>query len=75
MLRFFSLLFSILVLVISHPTTGDTQTFITDGSSSDYQGWFDPRINGGRFLDVRLRSGDVDMIQTTVTHVPSNVVH
>ena len=63
MLSTFSFLFSILLLtVVAHPTAGDTQAVISHKSSSEYQGWFDPRVNGGRFLDVRPRSNDVDTI-------------
>jgi len=55
-------LLSILLLATAHPITGDGQTIFTGEPSSKYQGWFDPRVNGGRFLDVRPRSNDVDMI-------------
>jgi len=51
MLRGLSFLLSTLLLVIAHPITGDGQTVITSEPPSEYQGWFDPRINGGRFLD------------------------
>ena len=61
MLRTFSLLFSIIPLVAAHTAASDAQTVITDKSSSEFQGWFDPRVNGGRFLDVRPRSNDVDI--------------
>jgi hypothetical protein len=37
-----------------------SQIVIAGKSSSESQGWFDPRVNGGRFLDVRPRSNDVD---------------
>lgn len=63
MLRTFSLLFSILLLVIAHPASGDTQTVIAGEPFSEYQGWFDPRVNGGRFLDVRPRFDDVDRFE------------
>jgi len=45
------LLFCTFVPVMAYPATSDTQTFLTDKTSSEYQGWYDPRINGGRFLD------------------------
>ena len=57
-----SLLFCTFVSVMAHPTTSDTQTFLIDKTSSQYQGWFDPRVNGGRFLDVSPHYNDVDMI-------------
>lgn len=50
------------LLVVAHTITGDSQAIIAGKSSSKYQGWFDPRVNGGRLLDVRPRSNDVDMI-------------
>lgn len=62
MLRALSSLFSILLLVAAHPINGAGQTIITGKSSSEYQGWFDPRVNGGRFLDVRPLSNDARMI-------------
>jgi len=51
MLRTISLLPFIFLLAIARPNSGDTQTIITDKSPFEYQGWFDPRVNGGRFLD------------------------
>ena len=63
-----------LVLVVAHPITGDSQAIIGGKSPSEYQGWFDPRVNGGRFLDVRPRSNDVDRIKA-VTDVLSDAVH
>ena len=74
MLRTLSLLFSSLVLVIAHPVTGNSQTIIADKSPSEFQGWFDPRDNGGRFLDVRPRSNDVDKANG-VTDFLSDAVH
>ena len=59
MLRAVSVLFASLVLVVAHPIT-DSQIVVAGKSSSESQGWFDPRVNGGRFLDVRPRSNDVD---------------
>jgi len=44
-------MFSTLVLIVAHPIAGDSQTVIASKHSSEYQGWFDPRVNGGRFLD------------------------
>ncbi|KAF9644068.1 hypothetical protein BDM02DRAFT_3103475 [Thelephora ganbajun] len=51
MLRTLSLIFPTLVLIVAHPITSGSQTVIAGKSSSEYQGWFDPRVNGGRFLD------------------------
>lgn len=51
MLRLFSLLLPTLIPAAAYPTTGDTQTILTGKFPSEYQGWFDPRVNGGRFLD------------------------
>lgn len=62
-----------LVLVVAHPIAGDSQVIIGVKSSPEYQGWFDPRVNGGRFLDVRPRSNDVDRINA-VTDVLSDAV-
>ena len=54
---------------------GDSQTIIVGESSSGYPGWYDPRINGGRFLDVRLRFGDVGLICVAVTDAVPELVH
>lgn len=62
MLRVLFSLISTLFLVVGHPIAGDSQTTIVGEPSSGYPGWFDPRVNGGRFLDVRPRSGDVGLI-------------
>jgi hypothetical protein len=76
MLRTFFPLFSTLLLVIAHPTSGDSQTIIVDKASTEYQGWFDPRVNGGRFLDVRPHFNDVGVIlRVTVTDGLLNSVH
>ena len=74
MLRVLCLLPSLLPLVAAHPITGDTQAIIGDKSPPEYQGWFDPRVNGGRFLDVRPRSNDV-VGSMTVADVLSDAVH
>jgi len=44
-------LFCTFLSVTAHPTTSDTQTILIGKTSSEYQGWFDPRVNSGRFLD------------------------
>ena len=75
MFRTFSLLFSTLLLAIAHPITGDSQTIIVDKASTKYQGWFDPRVNGGRFLDVRPHTNDVGVIWVTSTDGLSDSVH
>jgi len=75
MLRTLPFLFSTLLLVVAHPITGDSQTIIADKTSTKYQGWFDPRVNGGRFLDVRPHSNDVGVIWVAVTDGFSDLVH
>ena len=75
MLRPLSLLFSSLVLLSAHPITDNTQTIIIDKSSPEYQGWFDPRVNGGRFLDVRTHFNDVYKVIQPVTDLLSDAVH
>ena len=62
MLRALFLISFYLTLVVAHPAAGESQAVIGSKSSPEYQGWFDPRDNGGRFLDVRPRSNDVDKI-------------
>ena len=75
MLRILPFLFSTLLLAVAHPITGDSQTIIADKASTKYQGWFDPRVNGGRFLDVRPHSNDVGVIWVAATDGLSDSVH